>query len=326
MIKKISIFLLMTLFAIVIISVSSCDVEKEKKQDSGKQQQTDSKIRLSFNLKKGYSCYVDYDANINISQEGQSDGTGEWKVKANLLFTCDDVNDTGIMTISQSPLKISIEGTGIEGKYEVDFQSPDNNRQIPQLVRGHLRALIAIKSARVDANGKIIAARQSPDLNNYDFMALGKISYQDDLEWISPDGAEDAEKKVKYIVNSMLGVMPLAMGKEFTIGKTLTIKGEPQNEDATQEASDWTLKDVNSRIAQFEVKSNSFSERKGSSEFVDEVEELRSSSEELLEFNIDSGLILKCLSNVEYEHHTMTFVPLLSERVSTFSNLSKITA
>ncbi len=290
--------------------------------NGGKQKQSSSKIRLSLNLKKASSFQLVYDAIVNISKEGQGDGTGEWKVKAHFLITCDDVNDNGIMTISQSPLTISIEGTDIEGKHEVDFHSPDKNRQIPELVQGHLHSLIAIKSAKFDAKGKIIAARQTPELDNYDFMAMGKISYDDDQEWILPKGAADTEK-VKSIANSMLCLVPSAMGKKFTIGKTVTIK-QDQQKGQGQGTFDWTLKDVQNRIAQIEIKGDNSNERKVPNSLVDEVAQFHSLSEQLLGFNIDTGLVVKCLSTVETEYRVMVLIPSLSKRVPSFSYSSKI--
>ncbi|MHC4098117.1 MAG: hypothetical protein ACYSU3_18920 [Planctomycetota bacterium] len=307
------------------MSNSSHGEEKDNKQYRGKQQekrQEASKVLLSLNLKKGFSCHVVYNSEVNITQKGQSDGTGKWKVKANLLLECIDVNTNDIMTISQYPLKIWVEGTDIEGKHEIDFHSPDKKLQIPDLVRGHLSSLLAIKSARLDAEGKIIAARQSPDRNNFDFMAMGKISYQDDPEWILPDSIEDKET-VKYIVNSMLGLLPNVMGKELSMGQTLTIKEQLPKVAKGEIAHNWTLKSIQNRIAQLELMSNVDSEHKVPNKFVDEVAHFQSSSKTWIVVNIDTGLALKYQGDVEAEHRTMTLTTLLSSRVPTFSNTSK---
>lgn len=154
-------------------------------------------------------------------------------------------------------------------------------------------------------------------------MATGKISYHDDSEWIFPEGSED-EVKAKYIVRSIQGIAPIAIGEEFTIGKTLTKKKELQGESQVQETYNWTLKEIKDHIAQIEVKYNGHSESRNPEKFVDEIEHFNSSSEGFLEINIDTRLILKSITDMEYEHRTMTLIPILSERVSTFSNSSKI--
>lgn len=319
--KKISIFL----FLAVLIGISSGDEEKENKQYMGKQQekkQEVSKVCLSLNLKKGFSYRVVYNSEVNITKKGRDEGTDKWKINAAFLLECIDVDDDGIMTISQSPLKIWVEGTDIEGKYEIDFHSPDKNLQIPDLVRGHLCSLVAIKSARLDAYGKIIAARQSPDINNFDFIAMGKISYQDDPEWILPNSLEDTET-VKFIVKSMLGLLPNVMGKELTIGQTLTIKEQLPKVDKGEIIECWTLKGIQNRQAQVELKSSVDGEQKIPNEFVDEIAHFHSSSEALIEFDIDTGVALKYQSDGEDEHRIMTFIPLLSSRVPTCSTISK---
>ncbi|MHC4882994.1 MAG: hypothetical protein ACYTFX_07910 [Planctomycetota bacterium] len=317
--NKKTIFSLLT--CLVVLLNTSFGNGASNKQHSENQQES-TPVKLSLNIKKGFSCKVVYNAQIYVSQKGQSDGTGEWNVKANFLLKCDDVDEKGIMTISQSPIKITIEGTDIEEAQEIDFHAPEKNRQIPHLVQGFFPTLIAIKSAKLDTNGKIIAARQSPALDNYDFMMTGKISYRDDPEWILSNDSK-APEKAKYIASSMLGITPMVVGKEFSIGQTISTKKEVQNKGQTQ--VDLTLKNIKNHTAQIEVKANSNSESKDSNnEFVDEVNEIHDLSEGLLEINTATGLTQKSTLDTETEFRTMTFIPSLSTRAPTFSNTNKI--
>jgi len=320
--KQIRFWALLALLISIIIGTSSCDKGKEDKQIEEKQQT--ASMRLSLNLKKGFNCEVEYDAQINISQKGQSDGTGDWNVKGTFLLNCNNVDKNGVMTITQSPLKISIKGTDIKDIIEIDFESSDKNQQIPNLVRGHLNSLIAIKSVRLDGNGKIIEARQSPDIQNYDFMATGKISYHPDTEWIIPDNSEN-EEKVKYILNSIVGIPQGLFEKEFTVGKTVTTKEEPRDENQVQAIYNWTLEDIHNHTAQLKTKGDIDNESKSiNSEFVDEIEQFESTWDGLLEVDIETGLVMKFQCSVTTEHRTMTLIPSLDKRVPTFSNSSKI--
>ena len=321
---KIPICLLMT-SSVILTSVSLEGQDKENVPRINQQEkQAVSKVRLSLNLKKGYTCWVAYDSEVSITQEGRGEGAGKWKVKADLVLSCIDVNENGIMTVSQSPSRICIEGTGIEGEQEVDFHSPAKNLQIPDLIRGHLLSLVVIKSVRIAGDGKIIAARQSPDRDDFDFIAMGKISYQDDPKWILPTGPGDAET-VKFIASSVLGLLPVLMGKELTVGQTVTMK-EPLPEATKGEVtSRWNLKGIQAGLAHIESKTDAEGESKVPNEFIDEVAYSHSLSKKLIEVSIETGVVTKCQGDMETEYRIMTLIPSLSSRVPTFSSTLKTT-
>jgi hypothetical protein len=323
--KKISVFVLMVSLAIVT-RISANENKEESKQYTGTQQQKNqkrSKVRFSLNLKKGFSCRIAYNSEVNITQEGQSDGTGKWKINANLLLEGTDVDNQGIITISQSPLGIWVEGTDIDGKYEIDFNSPEKNLRIPEMIRGHLHGLLKFKSARFDTDGKVIAARQSPKKDDFDFMAMGKISYEDNPEWISTDNPENTET-VNSIAQSIIGLFPDIFGKEITIGQTFTTTEILPESDKDVITKHWTVKAIQNNKAQLELKSNYSSERKTPNEFVDEVQQFNSSAEIFAQIDVDTGIVSKCQCKAESNYRIMTFVPLTSSRTPTMSNTRKI--
>jgi hypothetical protein len=260
---------------------------------------------------------------VEISQEGQSEGTGKWKINANLLLECTDVDSKGIITISQSPSGIWVEGTDIKGRCEIDFNSPEKNFRIPEMIRGHLHGLLKKKSAKFDTNGKVIAARQSPAKDDFDFMAMGKISYEDNPEWILPDDPENTET-VNSIAHSIIGLFSDILGKEMPIGKTVTTKETSPESDKDMIANQWTIKAIQNNKAQLELKSNYNSERKSPNEFVDEVQQVSRSEETSAQVNVDTGIVSKCKSKAEDSFRIMTFIPLTSSRVPTMTNNSKI--
>ncbi len=321
---KTSLLLLMTAFASLIGTASHS--EDKNNGESGRTQPQDkraaAKIRLTLNLEKGFSCRVVYDSEVSITQEGQMDGRGKWKINADLLLKCVDVNDNGTMTISQSPSRICVQGTDIEGKHEVEFNSPNKNLQIPDLIRGHLAALVAIKSARFDPDGNVIAARQSPDKRDFDFVAMGKISYQDDPNWVLPATPEDTET-VKFIGSSILGLLPNIMGKELTIGLPFTTKEPLPNTTKGTITHNWALKAIQAGLAQLESKADVEGERKVPNEFIDQIAHLHSSMKALVEVDIETGLAIRSQGDAETEYRTMTFLPAVSLRVPTFSNTTK---
>ena len=177
---------------------------KEFGKNKQENEQTDSKVYMQLKLKKGFSGCLVYNSEVSNTRKAQCDGTGKWKIKARIRLDCNDVDENGTMTISQSPLNINVEGTDIEGKCTVDFHYAKNNMKIPDMIRGNLLSLLAIKSIKINSDGKVIAARQSPGLDDYDFMAIGKINYQDNPVWILPDNPEGKEK-VKNIHRHPIG-------------------------------------------------------------------------------------------------------------------------
>jgi hypothetical protein len=321
--KKISALLLMTCLA-VSVHISAGGAGGADK-NSGKQQQKNTKagsvVRFRVNLKKGFSCRVAYNAEVDIARAGQSDGAGRWKSNAELLLECTDVSEDGTMAVSQSPLKVRVEGTKINGKYEVDFNSPEKNLRIPELIRGHLYGLLKIRSARFDNSGRVVAARESPARDDFDFMAMGKISYENNPEWILPDNPENTET-VNSIVRSLIGLFPNIEGNELTVGQTLTInrRPEPDNGEIVQY---WTLKSVKNGLAQLEFKQDIKGEHKIPNEFVDEVEDIKISAKESMEADIDSGLVYKCQGNMENADRIMTLTTVSPARVQTSSYTSR---
>jgi hypothetical protein len=310
----------------IITRISANEDKQGNKQDTGTQKQKNqksSKVRFSLNLKKGFSCRIAYNSEVNITQEGQSDGTGKWKINANLLLECTDVDSKGVVTISQSPSGILVEGTDIKGKCEIDFNSPEKNLRIPEMIRGHLHGLLKVKSAKFDTDGKVATARQSPGKDDFDFMAMGKISYEDNPEWILPDNPENTET-VNSIARSMIGLFPDILGKEITIGQTVTTKESLPESDKDVITNQWTIKAIQNKKAQLELKSNFNSERKSPNEFVDEVQQINRSEEVFAQVNVDTGMVSKCQSKAEDNYRIMTFIPLTSSRVPTMSNNSKI--
>lgn len=323
--KKSLIFLLMMgIYASIFIHISSAQEQKENKDSRSKQQenkQADTKVCLRLKLKKGFSCCVVYNSEVNITQKGQSDGAGKWKINAKIRLDCNDVDDNGTMTISQSPLNICVEGTDIEGNCTVDFHFAKNNMRIPNMIRGHLPAFLAIKSIKIDSDGKVIAARQSPGLDNYEFMAKGKITYQDNPVWILPDNPE-REKKVKIIYKSLMGICHDALGKELIIGKTLTTK-LPEGEKG-KIIQHLTLKSIQNGHIQLESIGNEDIEQKIPNKFVDEVLHWKISIAVLTEADINTGVIVMSKGVVKSETQTMTFIPALSSRMPTRSSTSMI--
>jgi hypothetical protein len=315
-------FLLMTCLAVSVGVTAAEGAGADKDKQQYKNTKAGSGVRFRVNLKKGFSCRIAYNSEVDITRAGQADGAGQWKINADLLLECTDVSGDGTMTVSQSPLKVCVEGTKIDGKYEVDVNSPEKNLRIPELIRGHLYGLLKIRSARFDNSGKVVAARESPARDDFDFMARGKISYENNPEWILPDNPENTET-VNSIVRPMIGLFPNIEGKELTVGQTLTINKrlpEPDNGEVVQY---WTLKSVQNSRAQLEFKQDIKGEHKIPNEFVDEVKDISISVKESMEADIDSGLVYKCQSNVENADRVMTLTTISPTRVQTSSYTSR---
>jgi hypothetical protein len=323
--KKIAIFALIVSLSF-ITRISANEDKQGNKQDTGtkkEKSQKGPKVHFGLNLKKGYSSRIAYNSEVEISRQGQSEGKGKWKINANLLLECTDVDSKGAIAISQSPSGIWVEGTDIKGKCEIDFNSPEKNLLIPEKIRGHIHGLLKKKSAKFDTNGKVVTARQSPAKDDFDFMAMGKITYEDNPEWTLPDNPENTET-VNGIAHSIFGLFPDLLGKEMTIGKTVTTKETSPGSDKDVITKQCTIKAIQNNKAQLELKSNYNSERKSDNEFVDEVQQSSSSEETSAQVNVDTGIVSKCKSKVENNFRVMTLVPLTSSREPTMTNNSKI--
>jgi hypothetical protein len=313
----------MKIIYIFVLIVSLAFVTQISAKQDKQENQKDSKTHFSLNLKKGFSCHLAYNAVVDFNQVGQSTGMGRWKIYADLLLECADISEDGIMTVSQSPLKVYVEGTKIEGKYEIDFNSPEENLRIPEMLRGYLLGLVKVKSVKFDKDGKIIAARQSPGQDDYIFMAMGKISYEKNPEWILPDNPENTET-VNNIARLIIGLFPDILGKEITIGKTITITRTLPQSDKDVLTKHLTVKAIKNNKAQLELKSNFNSERKTPNEFVDEVHQFSSTEDGIAQVDINTGIVFKYQSKTEADFRVMTFIPLISSRVPTMSNNREI--
>lgn len=309
--KKVIFVLMMSLSIVAQISA------KQEKQKS-------SKARFSLNLKKGFSCSILYHSQVNIIEKGQNEeiiGNGQWKTTAKLLLECTDVDSEGIITVSQSPLEICIEGNDSNGQYKVDFNSPEKNLHIPQAARGLLHSLVRVKSVKIEPNGKIIAVRQSPKEGTFEFEAKGEISYENNPEWILADKPENQDT-IDGIVYSIKGLCPDILGKEITIGGTIKTTITQVGLDPI--TNNWTVTSIQNNKAQLKLKANCKINRKTDNEFVDEVLQYNFSAEGLSQIDVNRGIVCKSQSKAEEDFRILTFIPLASSRVPTTSRITKV--